>query len=364
MLAAFKTAIQTEGFASDSNAYPISLFYPGYMETGDLVSSFGGGGPMWYIDQNGDAQFGGTGNTFKTYVEAMNTWYNNGWLDTRFETRSADMFFKINLTGVSQGKVGIWQGSKAFLGDTIRATAADDNAKTEAMVFGASLPINDVYGDESNKFVEPDTYYGAGYLDAASIAITEKASEKDLATLFTMLNYLYSFEGGLTLMIGLSEEQYTSMEFSPDLYAEYGLDRAYTVHEEDGKTIYRNTSFSGTDLSSAIRGQRLSARFLTYGSDEYEHDRGYSKVDNDGVKVQWKRYGNPGYIFDYNKIMDEDQSSLHAKTNTHINDAMAIEVPALIKEGLSGWNVFVTKINKYGPSRVTDVYQSIFEKIR
>ena len=35
----------------------------------------------------------------------MHNWYENGWLDTRFETRASDMFFKINLTGVSQGKV-------------------------------------------------------------------------------------------------------------------------------------------------------------------------------------------------------------------------------------------------------------------
>ena len=40
MFDAFAKAIQTEGFSGDSSAYVTTLFYPGYMQTGDLVSSF------------------------------------------------------------------------------------------------------------------------------------------------------------------------------------------------------------------------------------------------------------------------------------------------------------------------------------
>ena len=55
----------------------------------------------------------------------MNTWNDNGWLDTRFETRASDMFFSINQTGTAQGMVGMWYGTTANLGDTIRVTCAD-----------------------------------------------------------------------------------------------------------------------------------------------------------------------------------------------------------------------------------------------
>ena len=72
------------------------------------------------------------------------------------------------------------------------------------------FPINDVYGDDSNKFKTPDTFYGGGYIPQESIAITEKASEKDLPTLFTFFNWLYTLEGGFTTKAGLSEEQYNS----------------------------------------------------------------------------------------------------------------------------------------------------------
>ena len=126
MFEAFKKAIDERGFSGDTDAYATSLYYPGFLGTGDLVSSFGGGGPMWYIHEDGEASFGGDSENFKTYLEAMNTWHNNGWLDTKFETRASDMFWQINSTGIGQGKVGLWTGGQALLGTTIRATSAHE----------------------------------------------------------------------------------------------------------------------------------------------------------------------------------------------------------------------------------------------
>ena len=104
------------------------------------------------------------------------------------------------------------------------------------------------------------------------------------------------------------------MEFSPDLYAEYGITSAYTIHEEDGKTIYRNTIPSGSDISSALRANRLSVKFMPFGSDDYEIDRGFSKVVTDAIYNQWELYENTGYILNYNPLLDDDQLPLLAKT--------------------------------------------------
>ncbi len=49
-----------------------------------------------------------TTENFRTYLEAMNTWYNNGWLDERFNERASDIFFRINENGTAQGMVGLW----------------------------------------------------------------------------------------------------------------------------------------------------------------------------------------------------------------------------------------------------------------
>jgi hypothetical protein len=363
MLETFKTAIEAEGFNANSNAYPVSIYYMGYIESGDLVSSFGGGGPMWYIDQNGDAQFGATGDNFKTYVEAMNNWYEKGWLDSRFDTRNADMFYKINLTGISQGMVGLFQTATGYIGTTIRATASNEDARDDAMVFSCPFPINDVYGDESNKFKEPDTFYGAKKVTTGT-GFTDKIEGKDLEALFTMLNWMYTFEGALFSSFGLSKEMYESVTLEPDLYAEYGIDCGYYIEEDEfGQITYVATVPRHLDFSNAVRTLRMPTALILYDSEEVKIESGYSKVVTEAYE-RWSRYSNTGYILDYDTFFNDEQSSLFAKTRTHINTSLSIEVPKLIKEGLSGWDVYVGKVNKYGPSRVTEIYQDALDSIK
>ena len=96
------------------------------------------------------------------------------------------------------------------------------------MVLGAPLPINDVYGDEDDKYIEPYTLYQQNVLGSPT-GFTIKSEEKDLESLFSMINYMYSREGGLVMYAGLSEEQYASMEFEPDLYKESELMRIHIL---------------------------------------------------------------------------------------------------------------------------------------
>jgi hypothetical protein len=359
----FAEAIEQEGFANNSNAYVTTLYYLGYMQTGDLVSSFGGGGPMWYVDE-GQANFGGTSDNFKTYLEAMNNWQKKGWLDEQFETRGSDMFFQINRTGVAQGMVGMFIGGIGYLGTTIRSTATNSTAQANAMVYGAPLPVNDVYGDESNKFVEPDTFYSQNILRAPT-GFTTLAEGKDLETLFTMINWLYTTEGSLLNSFGLSAEQYASMEFEPDLYAEYGLDRAYDIIENSDDSITYETLVAQSDeLGNAVKLNRISTSISFYGkTGEYTIDFGHNKITAHAIDL-WTQYENTGYILDYNTLFNDDQSSLYSKTNTYINDTMGVEIPRLIKNGLSGWDLYVSKVNKYGPARVSQAYQEILDKIK
>lgn len=100
----FQQAINSQGI---DDGYVLSIYYPGYNANGDLVTGFGGGGPLWYQDTNGKAQFGATSDNFKTYLQCMNQWWKNGWIDQRFAERSGDMFYMIDDTTVRQGKVEI-----------------------------------------------------------------------------------------------------------------------------------------------------------------------------------------------------------------------------------------------------------------
>ena len=120
MLDAFKKAIDDKGIFRQHGRLLHHRLLSGFFGMGDLLSSFGGGTGVWSKDADQNVYFSGTSDNFKTYLECLNTWYNNGWMDTRFETRVSDMFFSINQTGTAQGQVGLFYGTSASLGDTIR----------------------------------------------------------------------------------------------------------------------------------------------------------------------------------------------------------------------------------------------------
>lgn len=356
MFEAFTKALAAEGFSNDTNAYCISLMYLGYTETGELISSFGGGGPMWYLDQEGNSAFGATGENFKTYLKCMNTWSKNGWLDTKFESRSSDMFYQINVNGYTRGMVGMWQGGIGDTGTAIRTTCSSEEGKKDAMVFGCSLPVNDVYGGDAQKYNIPDMLYQDPRLGVAT-GFTKKCEGKDLATLFTMINYLYSNEGATLASFGLSAEQYASMSFAPDLYAENGLTAGFTVSEQDGRTAYSLTVEASKELANAIKGQRMACSLYMQGNDEYALDRGYSGV-RERTLNQWMKYEATAGIRDYVSLLSGEDTATYDKTRNYINDYMGQSVPSLIKDGLDGWDDFCARVVKYGPDKVVNIFQN------
>ena len=173
MMEGFAQALADRGFAGNADAYCFSLYYPGYLQMGELVSSFGGGTPVWSKDARQNVTFNGASDNFKTYLEVMNLWYENGWIDTRFETRASDVFFRINETGTAQGMVGMWYSGQANLGTTIRVTCANEEDQQDAYVMGCSVPVNDVYGTADQKYNVPDAFYQGSRI-AGSIGITSK----------------------------------------------------------------------------------------------------------------------------------------------------------------------------------------------
>lgn len=362
MFEAFQKAIDERGFSQDTDAYCTTLYYPGFLSPGDLVSSFGGGGPQWYIHQNGEATFGGDSENFKTYIEAMHTWYEKGWLDTKFESRASSLFWEINHTGVGQGKVGLWTGGQGMFGTAIRATSINEEDQKDAMVFGASLPINDVYGNEEAKYIEPYTMYQQNILGPAT-GFTTKCEGKDLEALFAMINYFYTREGSLK-GIGLNEEQYASMDFEPDLYKEIDIDAACKVIEDENGIInYKYTIPADQELSIALKALRLGPGLQTEGNPDkgYIVDMGFDNILNHAVG-EWTRYKSTGYIQDYNTIMSDKDSDTYNKIETYVNDYMAQVIPEMIKKGLNNWDDYVTTLNKYGPDQVTDIYQELINQ--
>ena len=368
MMEAFKKAIDDKGFSDNTDAYCTSVYYPGFFSMGDVVSSFGGGTGMWSKDADQNVYFDGTTDNFKTYLECLNHWNEEGWLDTRFETRASDMFFQINQTGTAQGMVGMWYSYMSSIGDTIRVTCANAEDQQDAYVMGCSQPINDVYGTDAQKFNTPDGFYQGSRI-SGKIGISTAAEDKSedaLAALFTMFNWLYTEDGARTRTFGLSAEQLASADIENNLYEENGLNGAYTVsQDEDGKTQYVMTFDTSGDIGGALRFMRLAVGIEMTGSGpnlDYTIDKGQSKVITDGLE-QYALYVNSAAVTDYNAQFTDEQNETYGDIYTSVYDYMSQHTPDLIKNGLDGWDAYVKGINDLHPEEVTEVYQNVVDRL-
>lgn len=336
-----------------NDSYCISIQSMGYCLTGDLNASFGGGASATaYRNLDNKVIFGPETEEFRAYLECMNQWYRNGWLDPVFNERTSDMFYSIDSTNVYQGKVGMWFG---VTGQLIGRMDTGDKLTDGICVYGAATPINDIYGDESTKNKTPYCAWG-GNLRETEYIISVNAEDKDIASLLKFFDSFYTEEGALLKTLGLSSEQASTLDST--FYADKGLtDGAYT--EKDGKYVLNPLIKNDSgDLGDAVRLSNVPGILLID-----KVDNGYSENYQHSLD-QWKKYTNYGYFGGtvmVANMTDEDTSTVNdfsTKYATYASQA----VPEFITGASdpssdADWEKFITMLGKYNYQPIIDIYQ-------
>lgn len=342
------------------DSYCMSLYYPGFTWSGGLISSFGGGTNVWYQDKDGVVHFGGDSDQFRAYLECMNSWYEKGWLDQAFNERTSDAFYAIDSTSVRQGKVGMWNGQQSDLGGRIDA---HDGGFTEGIyVAGCAYPINDIYGGDNCKNIEPDCVMGGG-LVSGGVIITPSAEEKNLAALCSYLDYFYSEEGALIRTLGLSADQVAEFEDST-FYADYGLEGGAYTKGEDGKYVKSDVLVNDSgNLQGACAFTKAPGLTLVKNVDLGYADTYQASLDS------WSKYPNTGFFqgtittnsmnADDSKTCDDLRSKvLEYMTNNCVDFIMGTRDI----ESDSEWETWCKTIAKYNYQKATDIYQGYVDE--
>ncbi len=333
--------------------YCVSLYYPGFTWSGGLLSCFGGGVNVWYQDLNGKVHFGGNETPFKTYLECMHAWYAKGWLDHDFNQRTSDSFYAIDDTSVRQGQIGMWNGQQSQLGGRLDM---HDGGLTEGIfVAGAAYPINDMYGPDECRFVDPDCVMG-GELTGGGVIITPKAKDKDLAALCSYLDYFYSEEGSLIRAFGLNAEQ--AAEFSDNtFYADHGLSEGAYFVNSDGK--YQRCAIlvndSGQLNTASGFNKAPGIRFVS------RMDLGLAPSYQASLD-RWIQYPNTGFFQGSrttNEMSQEDVKAgddLRAKVLEYMTKNCANFITG--KSNFDkDWDKWCTVLKKYKVDSVTEIFQ-------
>lgn len=342
------------------DSYCMSLFYPGFTWSGGLLSCFGGGTCVWYQDNDGKVHFGGDEESFRTYLECMHAWYEKGWLDQAFNERTADAFYAIDDTAVRQGKVGMWNGQQSQLGG--RMDMKDGGFTEGIYAAGAAYPINDVYGDEGCKHVEPNCVMG-GVLVSGGIIITPSAAEKDLSALFSYLDYFYSEEGALLKTLGLSAEQ--AEELGGTFYSDYNLTNgAYSVTSEGEYLKDPVIVNDGGGLDVAAIFEKAPGLVLVKNVDLGLADTYQESLDS------WSKYPNTGFFqgtITTNMMTAEDTKTcddlrgkiLEYETNNAVDFITGAKD---VSKGSSDWEAWCKSLGKYNYQSATDIYQKYVDQ--
>lgn len=337
------------------DSYCISIQYSGSCPTGDLNASFGGGASgSWYRTLDNVVEFGPATDSFRAYLQCMATWYEKGWLDPHFNERTSDMFFSIDSTNVYRGKVGMWFGVTGQLGGRMDT---GDELTSGICVYGASTPMNDIYGDESVQNKAPYCGWGGALRDTQYLVTTAaEKNGKDIPALLQFFDQFYTEEGALIRTLGLNGEQAATVDST--FYADYGLtDGAYA--EQNGiyslSSVVRNDSGA---LGDAVRYLKVPGITLVKNV-----DNGYAETYQHSLD-QWSRYINYGYFAGTSmveNISDEDTNQIN-NISTKITTYAAQTFPEYImgkKDPYSddAWNELQVMLGKYGYQKVTDIYQ-------
>ncbi len=349
-----------------TDGYCISVYYKGYSESGgNFDSAFGGGCPLWFMDQDGNAQFGGDTEAMRTYIQMMNAWYEKGWLDKNFAEHTADQIYAIESAKINSGKVGAFVGRRGNAGGQMDN---GDKFTDGIMVYGARPAINDVYGSDAVKNHEPYSLYQYSRL-RANICISKKASEEELKTILTMLDYLYTEEGGTLLAFGLTKEEF---EVTQDAsYIKYGLTNGAVTRtvQADGSIRYdRDPSLiEDNNLASAMAAKRLTCGYYSKGfvpALNRSYDASALRCMN-----EWDHYLNTGYIDKSIRAQfTTDESATYAKVYSNVDTYMSQNIPKFITGSLDvngkDWDNYCKMLNKYSPNKITAIYQRVFDSMK
>ncbi len=349
-----------------TNGYNFSMYYVGFNACGDVYSGFGGTAPMWYYNvDSGHVEFDLTSEHMQAYLECMNNWYEKGWFDKEFDTRTSDMFYAVDTAAVRQGKVGLWQGRRSDLNNQIDDPKVDDPLTDGIYAVGAKQPINDIYGTENCKGKDPISSYQFNVIQTSHI-ITVGAEEKNIGVLLTYLDSFFEpfSENSLARDLGLTKEQFDSIrEYQEEqdgqaVQERFGVENG-TWYELDNDPNYKYSKVAALQDDQYLNNAMLGNRMFGLGIGNYI--KTLSDDIYDTVINKWAYYDNSAYLPQYlQKLMNAEDAKTFTKIQNNLNAKVSTEIPKFIKGEYdiygSDWDTYCKTINKMGHEKATAIY--------
>ncbi len=339
-----------------TDGYAFQNYYAGFMQTGDLVSGFGGGCSSYYLE-DGKATYGAKSDNFRAFLQCMNHWYEEGWMNQNFEENSADrMFTSVDTPTVFAGKVGLWLGYTHQIGNEL------DNGgefTSGICVYGARQPINDIYGGPEQQNKEPNMFYQNSVI-SPGMCINASIDKEKLPVLMTAMDYLYSREGSLLRNFGFSDE--LMHELQDPFYLEYNLpDGTYSITKEDGEEIIHVNRDRDAVDGLGVAADLIRVTGLTANRNV---DQGYNPVQAHGYSEVMAYQATAMIGSQVTAQLSSEQSTEASTITANLNTYLYQAVPDFITgrkdiDDDAAWQDYCNTVEGMGMQRYVDYINEV-----
>ncbi|NLO83819.1 MAG: extracellular solute-binding protein [Clostridiales bacterium] len=323
--------------------------YYGYCPYGELMSGFGFTGSDYYV-KDGQVRHGYMDDGFYDYLKKMNEWYEAGYIYQDFVSRVNDMFYLPNTSLTYGGAAGIWYGLSGQIGTSMSMPEYG----LEMDVRPVASPLN---GDITAKDMLPRvqaTYEASGKGSVVTTACT------NVPKLLSILDYMYSDEGGMLRKYGLTKEQIPSGD---TLFAKYGLeDGAYWF---EGDTLVINPLFDlvgGTLQQGDLTGTRIPGYTINsyarhaFGETTELGDRVWRQYD-DAAGLEWIP-ASLSYSTEDDKVVTTADINIQEYAHSAI-PGFIMGTEEITQESFAA---FKDQLNSYGMQECIEINQAAYER--
>jgi len=245
MLPLFKMFFEMAGMADFA---PLIIPATGTFWFGELQSGFGFPSPGFYYDTRTNiVNHGYLTDGFYNYITKMSEWFEAGYIYRDFATRVGDMFFLPNPALTYGSAAGIWYGLQSQLGDSM-------SMPEHGLFFDVrplSTPLDTANGITAESVI---SMVGPRYEDPVSFVVP--ASTTDIPRLLSIIDFMYSDDGGMLWQYGLTAEQIPEND---TIYKAAGLSDGAYWFDDNGNFIYNPLvdQVGGPIAQSDIAGIRM-----------------------------------------------------------------------------------------------------------
>lgn len=227
---------------------PLILPANGVFSTGELVSGFGIGSPLWYV-KDGEVRIGATEQGYYNYLAKMAEWYAKGWIYKDFASRVNDVFYMPNTALTYGAAAGIWYGGNWQLGDAM--SMPDYGLYVDVQPLATPL-------DTDNGITESHALMNwTNFNTNTGLAITTNCSESKMFKYMEAMDHFFTEEGSLIVSYGLPAEYAANNE----TMIAAGLQEGVWYKDENGETHFTDAVLDENGALKAGIGDLYAVRF-------------------------------------------------------------------------------------------------------